>query len=85
VILSLLLQLKMLLTLPEKQGSSNSWQLPTELSLNSLFAWNALGNVGGAKGILNLRERKKSQVESNSPSGGRRHLRSTGYVQHCRA
>jgi hypothetical protein len=85
VILSLLLQLKMLLTLPEKQGSSNNWQLPTELSLNSLFAWNALGNVGGAKEILNLRKRKESYVESNSPSGRRRHLRSAGYVQHCRA
>ncbi len=38
VILSLLLQLNMLLTLPEKQASPNTWQLPTVLDWYAVSA-----------------------------------------------
>ena len=42
VILSLLVQLKMLFTVPEKQGSPNAWQLPKVLDCDALSACDAL-------------------------------------------
>ena len=83
VILSLLLQPNMLLTLPEKQASPKTWQLPTVLDWYAVSACAMLASrdMTTQVGIMHLRKREKSQVKGQRPSERSGYLRTARHVQ----